>query len=239
MHSDNPAARLLAILEVGKTKSSEMICKDVWHNLLDVEKNNQALLMSRLGKLMELPEQIISSIKLNYPNQSSSYSHWSNKVNIAFMQQNLNGHWGEFINLIDNHTIVYLQMSADLLDMKSATKVMDNSDLSTIRLKVDELLTETIEADVDLEFKKYITNYLRKIIIAIDEYHISGAIPIAETIESALGHAFLDENYRKNISNSNVGRKLIDVLTSVASVVTVAVGLPQLPEAYRLLLDKI
>jgi hypothetical protein len=236
LHSDNPAARLLKILEDGKKIDPNTKCRKAWHRLLDVEESNPALLMSRLGKLMEQPDLIIRDIKDNYPKQNSSHNHWSSKVNTAFMQQNLNGAWSEFIAHIDAHTIDYLSMSADLLDMKSSTQLMSEADINNIRSKVEELLNEAIDADIDMDFKKYVVRYLRKIVIAIDEYRISGAIPISESIESAFGHTFIDEKYRVNISSTEFGSKFLSALAAVASAVTIAVGLPQLPDTFQYLL---
>ena len=238
MHSDNPAARLLKILQDGKEIPPTTKCRDVWHKILDVERSDPALLMSRLGKVMELPDLIINDIIENYPNQGRSYEHWSSKVNAAFMQQNLNGTWQEFIAHIDSHTISYLNMSADLLDMKALTQLISESEISDIRNKIDELLNEAIDLDLDQDFKTYIIHYLRKIITAIDEYRISGAIPVSESIESAFGHAFVDENYRSNISGTEFGSKIISVLGAVAAIVTIAVGLPQLPDTFQYLLAK-
>ena len=70
MHSDNPAARLLKILQDGQKIQVDARCRDVWHKLLDVETSDAALLMSRLGKVMELPNLIINDIRVNYPNQT-------------------------------------------------------------------------------------------------------------------------------------------------------------------------
>lgn len=238
MNSDNPAGRLLRILQDGKKIQVGIKCREAWHKLLDVEQSNPALLMSRLGKVMELPESIISDIRENYPNQGNSHEHWSSKVNTAFMQQNLNGIWNEFISHIDSHTISYLSMSADLLDMKASTQLMNDSQVSDIREKVDELLNEAIDLDLEDDFKFYIIRYLRKIITAIDEYRISGAIPISESIECTFGHAFLDESYRENMSGTEFGAKVVSVLGAVASVVTIAVGLPQLPDTFQYLLVK-
>lgn len=236
LHSDNPAARLLKILEAGRKQQPNEKCRNVWHKLLGVDNNNHALLMSRLGKVMELPEQIITNIQDYYPNQGNTYKHWSQKVNAAFMQQNLNGQWNDFNKHIDSHTIDYLSMTADLLDVKVSTQLLPESKIEDIREKVDDLIKEAIESDIDTEFKGYITRYLRKIIIAIDEYNISGAIPIAESIESTFGHAFLDKNYHENLSKTEYGKKVITVLGAVASVVTIAVGLPQLPDTFQYLL---
>lgn len=237
MHCDNPAARLLKLLQDGKKIQQGIKCRDGWRQLLGVESSESALLVSRLGKIMELPDIIINEIRENYPNQSNTHKHWSAKVNQAFMQQNLNGQWKEFIAHIDDHTISYLSMTADLLDMKSSTILMEKDELSDIREKVNGLLSQAIELNIDEDFRKYLVRYLRKIIITIDEYHISGAIPISEAIESALGHAFMDENYRKNISETDFGATVVSVLGGVAAAVTIAVGLPQLPDTFQYLIS--
>lgn len=63
MIGDNPAARLLAILELGIQQDQNIKCRDIWRKLLNVEGGDDALLMSRLGKVMELPQQAIQIIK--------------------------------------------------------------------------------------------------------------------------------------------------------------------------------
>jgi len=238
LHSDNPAARLLKILEDGKKISPNANCKNTWHDLLNVDQNEPALLMYRLGKVMELTDLIIREIKDNYPNQSNSHKYWSTKVNTAFMQQNLNGEWKAFIAHIDEHTISFLNMSTDLLDNKSTTQLMNEDDIKDIRIKIDELLREVIDMNLNAEFKIYIVRYLNKIITAIDEYHISGVVPISEAIEVTLGHAFVDESYRNQMFETSFGSKIVTTLGAVAAVVTIAVGLPQLPDAFNYLLTK-
>lgn len=237
LHTDNPAGRLLNILEKGKEIPISTPCKVAWGKLLDVKGDNLALLMSRLGKVMELPDQIINQIKSHYPNQNNTHQHWSQKINHAFASQNLNGSWKEFYAHIDAHTINYLSMSVDLLDMKDNTEILSAEKLSEIYNSVNSILVDVLDSDLELEVKKYIVKYLRKIIISIEEYKISGATPIIECVEGALGHAFVDENYRNSIQKTEIGKQLITVLTSVASVVTVAIGLPQLPDALNFLLS--
>mgnify|MGYP000452515480 CR=1 FL=1 len=236
MNSDNPAARLLKILTAGKEIAGTTNCRNTWLKLLDVDNSDPALLMFRLGKVMELPNQIIKSIRDEYTSQSTTHKHWSEKVNTAFMEQNLNSSWSVFIQHIDTHTLNYLSMSAELLDMKSSVKLMPQSDLADMRAKADELLKEAIDIDINPDFKKYIVHYLKKIINSIDEYNISGVSPILGAMESAYGHAVIDETYRDNISDTDFGGKFAAYLNTIASAVTVVVGLPQLPESFQFLL---
>ncbi len=56
---DNPAQRLLDILETGKTLPDAQNCRKAWIELLHAEENNEQHLLSRLAKVMELPGRIL------------------------------------------------------------------------------------------------------------------------------------------------------------------------------------
>ncbi len=228
MNTDNPAGRLLYILQECKKISQHSTGREAWRKILNVNANNDALLVSRLGKVMELPNQVINDIQNNFPNQKNSHKHWSAKVNTAFTQHDLNGQWSKFIQHIDEHTINYLTMSVDLLDTKENITILSTEKIEKIREQIDTILKEIIKMDLDENFKKYLTRYLRQILTSIDEYNISGIIPIMESIEATLGHAFLDEKYRANLTNTDSGKKIIKVLSSIADIITVSIGLPQI-----------
>lgn len=228
VNTDNPAGRLLYILQECKKISQTTTAREAWRKILNVNTNNDALLVSRLGKVMELPNQVINDIQNNFPNQKNSHRHWSTKVNTAFTQHDLNGLWSKFIQHIDEHTIDYLTMSVDLLDTKENITILSTEEMANIREKIDTILQEIIKMDLDENFKKYLTRYLRQILISIDEYNISGVIPIMESIEATLGHAFLDKQYRINLTNTEFGKKIIKVLSSVADIITISIGLPQI-----------
>lgn len=200
MFGDNPAANLLEILTAGERYADSQKCKTVWKKILDLDSQSDTVLLSRLGKIMELPEQIKSIISQDFPNSLSSTRHWTNVVTKAFFEQDINGSWSSFYRHIDDHSIQYLQLNAELLQTKSPTKKIDDSEIIELREKVSELLNELIDTEIDPEFKTYMTRCLHKLILTIDEYRISGASPILDTVESVYGHAFVDERYRKVLS---------------------------------------
>lgn len=237
MKTDNPAGRLLNLLEEGKNIGPNVKNRDAWGTLLEVEDSNSPLLMYRLGKVMELPKQVIEQIKLNFPNQQNTHSHWSTKVNQAFGVQNLNGKWNDFNQHIDQHTLDYLSMSVDMIDSKGYTQVISSEKLNEIHEKISNLRQDAIDSDeLDESFKKIISVYLQKILSAIDEYKISGAVPIMENIEQTLGRTFCDEAYRATIQRTKFGEKLLTTLTFVADITTISLGLPQISDGFQALL---
>jgi len=237
--SDNPAARLLSILQEGQKHGPNIPCRNVWSEILNVDLSQPALLMSRLGKAMELPSEIIELINNEFPNQKSTYAYWSERVNRAFSQQNINANWNSFNESIDGHTISYLGLSAELIQTKSPTKLIGDDAIAKFDDQLSELFNELMESDIEKEFKEYTGRAIQKIKIAIAEYRISGALPIIESIETTFGHAFFDENYRKNLSSNKLGQKLTSTLTVIASGVSIAIGLPQLPESFQTLIEMI
>lgn len=239
MIGDNPAARLLAILELGIQQDQNIKCREIWRKILNVGSGEDALLMSRLGKIMELPEQAIQIIIKDLPNQKETYKHWSAQVHKAFSEQNLNSAWQTFRQHIDSHTLTYLRLTADLIQMKSSTSILTSDNTQELKSKIDELLSEVLASELDSEIKQHIARYLQKILISIDEYRISGALPIIESVEAAFGHAFFDESYRHAMATTEIGAKTVSVLSALASAVTVALGAPQLPQAFQLLIERL
>jgi len=234
MEYDNPAARLLSLLEKCKQKPGHMACKQAWREILDTGKD-AALLMSRLGKVMELSQVTIEALRESFPNRETTWSHWNSQVNSAFMNQNLSATWDTFINHIDHHTIVYLQLSSDLLQGKSTTKLLENEKLNELRDELTELCDSVINSSLSSEIKKYITRALRKLVTNIDEYRLTGALPLLEAVEGMVGHACVDVEYKEFMQTNELGRKLLVTLGAIADAVTVAIGIPQLSHSIGLL----
>lgn len=234
MNYDNPAARLLNILESGRKIGANENCRTVWQRLLEVDDNNP-MLMSRLGKVMELPELIIVAIKEQYPSPRNTWSHWEAQVNLGFMSQNLNGKWETFIQHIDSHSLTYLHLASDLLQAKSNTKLMPNEELISLRDKLQEIYNEVMGSEVNDEVKRYLARNLRKLINSIDEYKLTGALPLLDSIETTIGHIHIDTQYRNFLKDTELGQKLLETLGAMANVVTVAVGIPQLSQAIALI----
>jgi hypothetical protein len=230
MQYDNPAARLLAILTTGRGLVGTDSCRKAWAVLLETPEKDAALLVSRIGKLMGLPQEIIGRTRELYPNQRPTWQHWSGQVSKAFSTQNLNGHWSSFIHHIDDHTINYLANATEMLEAKSSIKQLDESSAVEIREKISLLIRDLSDSELDAEIKKYILHHLHKILISIDEYKITGALPILDAVECTIGHAYLDKTYRDALIGTEFGREMLDALAATANLVTVAVGIPQLAD---------
>lgn len=234
MDYDNPAARLLAILQHCKSLPRNASCRQAWREILNTGQDD-ALLMSRLGKVMELPQITIKTLQEFFPNREATWTHWNSQVSSAFVNQTLSGTWESFINHIDQHTITYLQMSAELLQSKNTTRVLEQTQLDKLREELGHLLDDIFASEIDFDVKKYLIKSIREILINIDEYKLTGALTLLHTVESMVGHAHLNAPYRRILTDTELGKRILDSLGAVANTVTVAVGIPQLTQTIQLL----
>ena len=73
MRSDNPAARLLAILKQGKEQDGDFNTKIVWSSILSIADDDvvaaESLLIAKLGQVMLLPH----GLKFLYLDTTQSY----------------------------------------------------------------------------------------------------------------------------------------------------------------------
>lgn len=228
MEYDNPAARLESLLLVGRKEPRTAICRNVWKSILNVEGDSQ--LMLALGQLMGLPVLAIETIRESYSEDIvTANSFWVQKVNEAFFKQQLNGHWSSFIDSIDDHTLNYLKMSSMLISNKSNTQIIASENLKELRVQFGQIVEDLInDTNIDIDVKKYLIRHIKKIIDGIDSYQITGAIPLLDNFDTIVGHAARDSNYRIFLKDHAIGQRTIDILSVMASLVTVATGLPQL-----------
>lgn len=226
MRSDNPAARLLEILKKGKEHDGGYGAKSIWSTILSIEEDDsvtaESLLMAKLGQVMLLPHETQILVSRYYPELSIDLIHAMSKLQSAFTGQNLSGTWSSFINHIDVHCLSTLSLTASLLDNKLETNIINNNDIEAFRVRVQTLISDALNIELDKDFKKFIVHYLQKILTALNDYLISGAQPILDALEATLGHAVLDPKFKEHLKENGFGKNVREFISDLANVVTVA-----------------
>jgi len=233
---ENPAARLLEILEKGQSIKKETGCYIAWIQILELRKDDQILLMSRLAKVMNLPNQIVELLNLLNASEKvkKANQHWINKVNQGFINQVLSSKWETFINQIDMHTFDSLVMTSEFLATKSTIQEDNPQKLSEVRLSFQSLLDSILSNEkLDKDIKLYLIRTLQRIIVSIDEYFISGYIPIVDAIETAIGHLAVDSKTEEKkvyqaFYETGVIKELFTALNIISAMVTLETGMPQI-----------
>jgi hypothetical protein len=127
---DNPAQRLLDLLEQGKNYKREDNCRVVWQQILQVVGMEEQHLLTRLAFAMALPGRIIQVREDNFSSLRGKSSHWKSHVDKAFVTQSLNGTWSTFQDDIDDRTLTELGMLSDLFETRGAHAGIEAEDIA-------------------------------------------------------------------------------------------------------------
>lgn len=230
LSKDNAAARLFALLSEGKKIAVQTNCREAWRSILDTG-DDEAMLMTRLGQAMALAPAAREAMMRHYPDQPAMWNHWFSQVNAAFFRQQLAGTWDTFINGIDHHSMAYLEMNADMLGTREPVSPIRQDTIRDLQEKLAALKLDLIASDLPESAKLSVLRHVERLIRALDEYAITGAVPILDAVDSAIGHVMRDPEYRSALQATSVGENFIGILSVLANVVTVAQGLPQLGDA--------
>ncbi|CAM2144591.1 conserved protein of unknown function [Pararobbsia alpina] len=229
MTVDNPAARLHQILKEALAHNPGEVCRDVWTSVLRVEPGDHPLLTRRLAEVMGLPREIAVGMTEHYPDETAMLSHWRGQVDSAFVKLHLAAQWNSFSSLIDAHAMNYLSNTAKMLQMVVAYKPADRPKLEEIRESIHALLSDVRNSDLDDALKLTVTRYLANLANSIDEYFITGVMPVLDAVNAACGRVLTDHDYRELLKGqTTIGEKIVEILENTAVVTTVAANLHEL-----------
>lgn len=231
MKYDNPAGRLLEILLKVKAHPKNTASREVWQSVLELAPSEilSPLMNAKIATVMSLAHQALELLREEHPELAESTPAWANQVCTAFQVKNLHANISDFTAHISNETISSVRMTAVLLDKGSKRKTLSIDELTEMRDSITIVLNDVLASvELDSEIRTYLARALRKILTAIEDYQLTGAAPILESIEQAVGHAMVDPEYKNFLTNSQLGQRVFDAFQVAGSIVTIAVGLPVL-----------
>lgn len=220
MQNGNPAARLLDVLNETLAVQKNIPTRQAWGQVLK-SRDNQALMYDRLAKLMLLSEETSELVNSLFPRQLRATTAWKTALDTAFTSQNMHATIDSFQNHITNTAIDHLTSAVDLIDLKNPT-ILNANDIADFTQKLNDLISEVLNGEFEDKVQEYLVRSLRKVIIALDEYRLSGSIPVTTSIESMLGHSFFDRDYGNALNETETGSKILTILGGIADAVTVA-----------------
>jgi len=231
---DNPAQRLLDLLEQGNNHQRTDKCRAVWQHILQVEGRAEQHLLTRLAHAMALPGRIIQVRDDNFSTLRGKSVHWKRCVDKAFVSQSLNSTWSSFQDNIDDRTLTELGMLSDLFETRGAHAGIAAEEIEVLLERIAPLGREIRESGLSATMKTLLLKQLSLLQDALESYSISGVEPVMDAVQSTLGLAVLHPEYQNEISKgagSQFGEKISALLIDTASVVTITGAMPMISTA--------
>lgn len=236
MTYDNPAARLKAILDTGLNADKNQPCFIIWCNIFNISPNDHGEMFCRIGKVMELPHEIISLLKIHYPHQVESSTLWRSQIESAFVNQQIGGKWESFINQINQHCTAHLGLIADILHNKLNSELTPDEKIADLIDKINILIAEIEKSELEKNLKIYLIRELSALLQMLREYKITGNEPVLKQVDAIIIHARRDENYLAFLKDHEIGQRVLDNLNAIAATLTIYLGMPQLSQTVSMLL---
>jgi len=214
MSAGNPASRLLEIAKTVKGMKEGINARDGWSTVFDAG-NNRALLMTRMGEAMMLAEKALDEINERFPEQRDTHQHWINKVSQAFLADGLGGQWKTIQQHFDTHTINYLTLASSLLDQPREGAAMGAEQVASMRERLGAFLDDLGESEMSEESKEVIRHHVHQVLNALDERGVNSREAVEDAVHMTMGKAAMDEEVRKDLATSGMGRRLRDAMVFV------------------------
>lgn len=233
MLNGNPAARLHDILAELREQSRGANTFNVWATIFRTE-GNIALTHERLARMMRLSDETYEAMIELFPKQIRPTTTWKNALDKAFRTQNMLESFHTFIDAVDDNAFDHLTSAVDLLESKNPI-TLNTGDIENFIDQLNSLISETMNSELEIKVKEYLVRSLRSIVTALQEYRLSGSIPVTASIEQAFGHCLFDADYHSALENTTIGKKIVNSLGILANAVTVAAPFVPLllPESFK------
>ncbi|MFA0038207.1 hypothetical protein AB4423_16005 [Vibrio chagasii] len=190
----------------------------------------------KLGSLHELIDEVLEVSK-NIP----LYSAISQNLNTAHTQLNPLTKWQDVRNTLNKpfwdsiDTIsMFLDMQQDSIHIQS--KELTEEELAELKKEVSELQERIIASDLDPLLKQHLNRHIKHVLDAIDDYRITGSLPVLDAVEGMCGHVVMQSNGNEQYQNTIKETGMFDTLSKFNDVFSfISTMQPLLPHAAKLL----
>ncbi|EHK9118996.1 hypothetical protein AB9W56_004118 [Vibrio vulnificus] len=224
MELNNPAGRLLTILEKCRSVPKNEKTRDAWAKVLDIKSDERILLIGRVGKVFALVDEIAIELKKIDGVDISRYMSWTKYLEGALGGCNFDVAWNDFVSRINEQTFDYLHMASGMLATNRPQPVLAYDELENIYTGAKELITEIIASELPPRMKQYFLEQLRKICTAIEEYQITGSPEVVDIVEATFGKAVLCKEYLEARETHESVSKFWKFMANTALVVSTVAG---------------
>lgn len=237
MSSNNPAGRLLRLLETGQKKPEGKRASEVWAELLRAESGDFADVLRRLGIVQQLPYHVRDKISRIDDIDTELHLRWMPQVEKAFGSFQLRSPWKNFITHIDEPTLMALSFCNDRLSRQEEGGFNDEVVRDSIR-EAEEIRQLVHESNLEKSVRDFLSKHVSNIHHSLEEYPISGPEAIEEALQITIGSVTINQEIYHKSRETSIGirfwkfvERLVLISTLVVNSITMLGGTTTLIES--------
>jgi hypothetical protein len=222
---NNPAGRLLALIQAGDRLNEMMSVQDAWAKLLGVGGERQEL-FRRLGFVFSMPDAIREEVEglADLPYDRSLVLSELRHIDEAF-NTGLGSQWRELRARIPATTRQSLAIISSTLSNVRPEPSIDDGELEEVHAKVRLLFDDIGDAEIEPELRRFLLRHVQAMQEAIEEVRIRGAEAVQEAVEEVVGGVVLHPHTWDDARSHEQGKGFLRRLLAVANALLLAVNL--------------
>jgi hypothetical protein len=233
--ADNPAARLLGVLEKLKELQPNTPARDAMIQVISPHTSDSAVLARRVGLLISLPDQTMAQVEAIEEIVSRELLlRWHAPVSKAFHELLFfGGGIGQITNNYGDGDLAALQICADLLHRNRREIILSNEQLRNIEDLVRELY-ETLQLDshIDPGLHSILLRHVRAMQQAIEDIPLLGTSGLELVAAQTYGDLTLRrDQVVKGEKSTATWQKLTAVLGAITAALSFGITAIQAIEA--------
>ena len=225
---DNPAGRLALFLQNLRTTELRTPAtgnNGPWDNLahlLGADRGDTARTLSLMAAVTDLPNQIEFWIT-NCPDISDKFI--SLLSDVREFLRNLLSNMQSNLMMPQENLITTMELISDQLHRYAPEPVPDSDELSAVRKEVQDLYLSIRSSEIDSDLASFLSDRIRSLLAAIDDFQISGVDAIRTAINETIGDIYVrvsvgdisetDEEVKK------FGGHLMDILNKLSALINI------------------
>ncbi len=235
--TDNPAARLLAILSDAKGKDGNLPVSRVFGEIFGFGPEDRVSFFRSIGHLNTLIDQIESRVKQLPSLNHGLYLRDIPAIRSVVCPNGYNEAWNTYLNPLRFGVLTSLEFCANELSKNHQEVSISNDQIANLKAQLTELYKSVRSANLDPDLTSVIIDLLSTIQLALDYYKIQGPDGIKRSLVYAVGLTQLHQSRLKDSKDLPTIKQLYVFVSDLVTLIKTAYKLKELGGGLRELIN--
>jgi hypothetical protein len=234
--TDNPAQRLLTILEKARPLKNQQIQK-IWADVFGIENMDAPTCYRILGHLNDLVDSVEMRVKQIEGLNHELYLRDLPTIRAILCPDSITRNWHDIKRPLDTGVLTGLEFCANELCNIHHEDDVSEDELAAIKEEFSKIVDQVSKADLDPNLKLILYDLLTSALLAIDQYAILGNDGLKRSIAYTLGVLTLHKKDFIDAKEKTIVQHTMQAIKRMCDAVTLACKMKELGVSTRGLLE--
>lgn len=223
---NNPAGRLLDILQLAMQQQDNAKLRSVWATVCGVPDSDTSAVLDVLADVIKLSNEAKAALEAVDQTEDKIFVEPFKNIEPFFSEINLENPWHVYKKRLTEATLKGLRYGAYELSRQSPYKVVKATDLEALQSDLSSLMDKVTDSDLPPELKSAIFRRLEGVHHSLRLFSVNGPEGLQEAIDSVVGALVMHSAQIAASASRDSGPLIQDMWTYLqraATLITLAV----------------